>query len=198
MIRYVCAAMLAAVVAVLPAGASTRVTSASAATMAGAEPFRVAVGIPPALRRDGSAHVGDGALAQNTIYAFAERQGVTLTAPLDTGRAVVPKGTRVDSWYVCIDTDRRAADPGPRGGTDYSARLTFDNRILLATVLRPAQLKSTARVLGLPGVTYVHSRFVGVDPIWMGQDGQWFDGQNFLLRGNANGIDCMRLVFRAR
>jgi hypothetical protein len=164
----------------------------------GDAPFRMITGIPKALTRDGRPVVGDGALAENTIYAFPERQGHTLTAPLDTGRKTVPKGTKVDSWFVCVDTDRRAVDPGPRGGTDYSARLTFNNGALLATVLRPAQLKSTARVLGLPSVTYAHSRFVGVDPVWMGQDGQWFDGQNFLIRGNANGIDCMRLVFRAK
>ncbi len=198
MFRCVCAAVLATVVAVLPAAAATKVTSASAANLGGAEPFRVVTGIPAALTREGRTSVGDGALAKNTIYAFPERQGFTLKAPLDTGMAVVPEGTKVDSWYVCIDTDRRAADPGPRGGTDYSVRLAFNNNALLATVLRPAQLKTSARALGLPGVTYVHSRFVGVDPFWMGQDGQWFDGRNFLMRGNANGIDCMRLVFRAK
>jgi hypothetical protein len=198
MIRYVCAAVLATAISVLPAGAATQVTSASAANLGGSEPFRVVTGIPAALKRDGRTSVGDGALASNTIYAFPEKQGVTLTAPLDTGNAIVPKGTKVDSWYVCIDTDRRAADPGPRGGTDYSARLAFNNNALLAMVLRPAHLKTSARALGLPGVTYVHSRFVGVDPFWMGQDGQWFDGRNFLMRGNANGIDCMRLVFRAK
>jgi hypothetical protein len=198
MFRCVCAAVLSAVISVVPASAATKVKSASAARIAGTEAFQVVTGIPSALTRDGRTSVGDGVLAANTIYAFAEKQGFTLKAPLDTGSAVIPAGAKVDSWYVCIDTSRRAADPGPRGGTDYSARLTFDNNALLATVLRPAQLKATARALGLPGVTYVHSRFVGVDPFWMGQDGQWFDGQNFLMRGNANGIDCMRLVFRAK
>lgn len=198
MIRPVVAALLAALFCALPADAATQVTSASAIDPGGNAPFRVITGIPGALTRNGQTVVGDGALARNTIYAFAERQGVTLDAPLNTGSRVVPKGTRVDSWYVCIDTEQRAAETGPRGGTDYSAQLRFDNGILLATILRPAPLRASARVLGRPDVTYASSRFVGVDPFWMGQDGQWFDGRDFLMRGNANGIDCMRLVFRAR
>jgi hypothetical protein len=155
-------------------------------------------GIPKALARNGGKIVGDGALADDTLYVFPERQGVTLTAPLNTGTRVVPAGTRVDSVYVCVDTKGFSPGRGPRGGTDYTARIRFDNPVLLATILRPPQLKSSAAVLGLPGVTYASSRYVGVDPFWMGQDGQWYDGRDFLMRGNANGIDCMRLVFRAK
>lgn len=189
----VCAAMVAGVMMAGPVLAGTKVVSARAVQANGGAEFRVIAGVPKGLRE-----AGDGSLADNTLYVFPERQGVTLTAPLSLGKSVIPKGTKVDSVYVCIDTDRRAADPGPRGGTDYSATIRFDNSVLLGTVLRPGPLKATAKILGRPDVEYADNRFVGVDPFWMGQDGQSFDGRDFAMSGNANGIDCMRLVFKAK
>jgi hypothetical protein len=190
----VCVAMVAGVMMMAdPVLAGTKIVSARAAQSGGGPEFKVIVGVPKGL---GAA--GDGALADNTLYVFPEQQGVTLSAPLPLGRTVIAKGTKVDSFYVCIDTERRAADPGPRGGTDYTAAIRFDNSVLLGTALRPGPLKQTAEVLGRPNVTYADNRFVGVDPFWMGQDGQSFDGRDFLMRGNANGIDCMRLVFKAK
>jgi hypothetical protein len=192
------AVLWSAVLLSFPAAAGTRVVSASGIQTGSGAELRAMTGIPRALTRNDGTVVGDGALATDTLYVFPERQGVTLAAPLNAGTRVVPAGTRVDSVYVCVDTEGFEPGRGPRGGTDYSARIRFDNPVLLATILRPAPLRSSAEVLGLPGITYASSRYVGVDPFWMGQDGQWYDGRDFLMRGNANGIDCMRLVFRAK
>lgn len=182
-----------------PALADTRVLSAKAKRVEGGPAFRVVTGIPKGLKRQGVTTVGDGALAQDTIYLFPEAQGVTLDATTRPGSGpAIAAGTRVDSVYICVDTTELPTDPGPRNGAAYAAAVRFDNPDLLGIALRPTQLAATAKAVGKPGVVYANSRFTGVDPFWIGQDGQNFTGGVFTFYGDANGIDCRRLIFRAK
>jgi hypothetical protein len=182
-----------------PSLAETKIVSAALQRVQNGPPFKMITGIPRGLKRDGITTVGDGALAANTIYAFPEQQGVTLTSALRPGNGPsIAAGTRVDSFYVCVDTADGPSDPGPRNGAEYSAVVRFDNADLLGVVLRPPQLAASAAALGKPGVEYASSRYVGVDPFWMGQDAHNFSGGAFRFYGDANGIDCRRLIFRAK
>lgn len=182
-----------------PVLAETNILSLAAQQVKGGPRFATVNGIPKALTRDGQTVVGDGALTENTIYVFREKQDVTLTRVLRPGNGKpIPAGTKVDSFYVCVDTVEAPKNPGPRNGPLYAGIVKFDNADLLGVVLRPPQLAATAEILGLPGVTYANSRFTGVDPFWMGQDDQSFGGGSFRFFGDANGIDCRRLIFRAK
>ena len=167
-----------------PLLADTRVLSAKAMQVEGGPAFRIVSGIPRGLTRKGVTTVGDGALADNTIYVFPEAQGVMLDAVIRPGRGpAIAAGTKVDSVYVCVDTAEFPADPGPRNGVRYAAAVRFDNPDLLGIVLRPPQLAATAKAVGKPGVAYANSRLTGVDPFWMGQDNQTFAGGTFSFSG---------------
>lgn len=192
-----CAAGLA--LAANGVAAETRILSASVRKVEDGQTFQMVTGIPKVLTQDGVTIVGDGTLARNTIYVFPEMQGATLKSALRPGvGGQIPAGTRVDSFYVCIDTSEAPSDPGPRNGAQYAAVVRFDNSALLGIALRPPQLAATAKAVGKPGVVYANSRYVGVDPFWMGQDDQTFAGGTFYFSGDANGIDCRRLIFRAK
>lgn len=199
-LRFLASFAATVLLAVNPAFAQTKVLSISAQQVEGGPVFTTVNGIPKALIRDGVATVGDGMLAENTIYVFAEAQGVALSSRLRPGSgSAVPAGTKVDSFYVCVDTaEPTRKNSGARNGVLYSAVASFDNADLLAVVLRPPQLAATADLLGKPGVAYANSRFTGVDPFWLGQDDQSFGGGTFRFFGDANGIDCRRLIFRAK
>jgi hypothetical protein len=182
-----------------PSLAETKIVSAALQRVEGGPTFKVVTGIPGGLKQNGITTVGDGALSENTIYVFSESQGATLRSTLRPGRGPsIAAGTRVDSFYVCVDTADVASDSGPRDGAKYAAVVRFDNADLLGVVLRPPQLAASAEALGKPGVVYASSRYVGVDPFWMGQDDQTFSGGAFRFFGDANGIDCRRLIFRAK
>lgn len=187
------------VLAAAPALAETRIVSITPQQVLGGPVFAFVNGIPKALTRDGGTTVGDNYLTENTIYIFPEAQGVTLTSVLRPGNGpLIPSGTKVDSFYLCIDTVDKVNNTNVRSGFPYSGTVTFDNTDLLAVVLRPPQLKTTAALLGKPGITYANTRFTGVDPFRMGQDDHSFAQGTFRFSGEANGIDCRRLIFRAR
>ena len=200
MLRKTCVAFaLGLVLAASPVLAKTKILSAAADRTNEGSKITVVLGVPKALTRDGVTTIGDGRLANDTLYAFPEQQGVTLANGLSlSGSRPIAAGTKVDSFYVCLDTSENARGAGPRGGLGYEAVLRFDNGALLGTALRPSGLAETAQVLGNPDLSYANSRFLGVDPYWMGQDSQSFAAGNFVFRGNANGIDCIRLIFRAK
>lgn len=185
-------AFAAAVLVMQPAAAETAILGLAMAETEGGPRFSTIVGVPRGLTT-----VGDGALVTNTVYVFPERQGVTLTAPLRGGTSTVPAGTKVDSFYLCVDAGP-ASDGSPRGGPSYAGRARFDNPDLLAMILRPPQLAASAQVLGREGITYANSRLTGVDPFWMGEDNQSGAGGEITFLGKANGVDCRRLVFRAK
>lgn len=198
-VRFLASLAAGLILSFSPALAETKILSITAQQVEGGPVFTFVNGIPKALTRDGVTTVGDGALAENTIYIFPEAQGVTLTSRLRPGSGnAIPPGTKVDSFYVCVDTVEAPKNPGPRNGPLYSGLVKFDNADLLGIVLRPPQLKATAAILGLPGVVYDNTRYTGVDPFWMGQDDQSFSGGTFRFFGDANGIDCRRLIFRAK
>jgi hypothetical protein len=195
LVTFVAGLLLAAA----PALAQTKILSATAQRVEGGPAFKVVTGIPKVLTRDGVTTVGDGALAENTIYVFPEAEGVVLTSRVrPSSGSAIPAGTKVDSFYICVDTVEAPKSPGPRNGLLYAGTVKFDNTDLLAVVLRPPQLSATADLLGKPGIVYANSRYTGVDPFWMGQDDHNFGGGTFRFFGDANGIDCRRLVFRAK
>lgn len=198
--RFLASLSTTVLLAAAPALAETKVLSVSAQQVEGGPVFATVNGIPKALTRNGVTTVGDGMLAENTIYVFAEAQGVTLPSRLRPGTgSAIPAGTRVDSFYVCVDTaEPPRKNSGARNGVLYSAVATFDNADLLAVVLRPPQLAATADLLGKPGIAYASSRYTGVDPFCLGQDDHNFGGGTFRFFGDANGIDCRRMIFRAK
>ncbi len=197
--RFAVCLLTGFVFATPPAVADTKILSITPQQVQGGPPFAFVNGIPKALTRDGATTVGDNYLTENTIYIFPEAHGVTLTSALRPGNGpMIPSGSKVDSFYLCVDTVDKISDTSVRSGFAYSGAITFDNADLVGVVLRPPQLKTTAAVLGKPGVTYANTRFTGVDPFRMGQDEHSFAQGTFRFSGEANGIDCRRLIFRAK
>lgn len=84
---------------------------------------------------------------------FAERQGVTLLAPLVTDSGIIPAGSVVDSWFtatndgltpVVIAADLGATFNGSILGIVYQSDALF----------RPSPNYLTTNFLGAPGTTY--------------------------------------------
>ena len=196
--RVLATLFVALALATPPALAQTQILSVTAQRVVGGPDFDFVNGLPPALTRNGVTTLGDGALAKNTLYIVPEAQGVTLKDTIRPGSGnLVAAGTVVDSFYVCADSEDLPAG-GARNGVIYSGIVEFDNPDLLAVVLRPPQLRTTAKALGRPGVRYTYNRFIGVDPFDIGQDDHNFSRGTFRFFGDVNGIDCRRLIFRAK
>lgn len=110
------------------------------------------LGVPP------GATVGGNTINLADVFAFDERVGVTLTAPLsvlgpDGMTIALPIGTVVDSHYIEWDPAR-----GQRG----QASVTFSGPILGYIVSRRALVATDAR-FGRAGVTYVDGNARGVE-----------------------------------
>lgn len=131
-------ARLAAPLAIIPA-VLAGLASPAHATITATAGQTVKIAAPPS--------VAPGALESNTqIFAFDERQSVTLKSPLavdvtqpgrvhsdsDLTPGTIPAGTRVSSHFLHADP---VGSPAPQGSPVWNGTATFDNTIVGIVVL---------------------------------------------------------------
>jgi hypothetical protein len=99
--------------------------------------------------------VGNDNFNTNNLYAFDERQGVTLTAALaaNLGLTSIAVGTRINSHFIFFD---------PRARETLQGNVTFDSPVLAAITFRPQLIASN--YLGSANVTYLTPGSYGLEP----------------------------------
>jgi PEP-CTERM motif len=99
--------------------------------------------------------VGNDNFNTKNLYAFDERQGVTLTAALaaNLGLTNIAFGTRINSHFVFFD---------PRARETLQGNVTFDSPVIAAITLRPQLIGSN--YLGNANVTYLTPASFGLEP----------------------------------
>ncbi|MEQ9455484.1 MAG: hypothetical protein RLN76_12940 [Phycisphaeraceae bacterium] len=96
----------------------------------------------------------------NTLFAFNEKQNVTLSAALDTDLtfagppSTLPIGSLVSSHYVFVDPSA----PSNR----VTGTVTFDQPIL-GVIFDDTKLDASASQLGAPGTTYFSPSLLGLE-----------------------------------
>lgn len=112
--------------------------------------------------------IGQDNLQSDNLFAFDEKQGVTLTSAIGS----IASGTAVNSHYVAFD---------PRQGRTIRGNVTFSGRVLGVITTLPT-LQATDALFGLPGVNYLSPTARGLES----NDSISFSGNQVFLNWRAS------------